>query len=131
MKYSPKQYAQALMELCDNQDPARTAIIIDAWLTLIAERGQVSLLPDIQQEIEAHAHRDEIIASVTTAKPLTKELRQWVHDYLTERSKNKQIKINESINKELLLGLVINYNDKKIDLSLKYILNNLKEEVVN
>lgn len=131
MKYSAKQYAQALLESIADQKDKRVKVICDAWLALIAERGQVSLLPEIQLELDAYTRRDELTASVTTAKPLTKDLQKWVSDYLSDYAQGKKIVINEIIDKELLSGLVIRYDDKKIDFSLKNILNNLKEKIVN
>ena len=69
-----------------------------------------------------------MMASIETAIPLTKEIRQEMLAIIT-RTFNAEIELQEEIIKELIGGFVLRVEDKQLDSSVKGKLGRIKKEL--
>lgn len=68
------------------------------------------------------------IASIETASPLTKEIRQEMLTIIT-RAFNAEIELHEEVQKDLIGGFVLRVEDKQLDSSVKGQLARIKKEL--
>lgn len=129
MKYDAKRYAQALVESCQGKTESEMTVLVNAWLDLIIKQGQKSLLPLITKEVEMLYRADEVDVLIESAKPLDTETRNWLTQYLSTIITGKKLVFQEQANPELLTGYLIKYQDKELNLSLKGILNDLRDQI--
>ena len=73
--------------------------------------------------------KKELKAVLSSAYPLLDESRQLVMEYLKTKTDSKMISLKEEIDEDILGGVVLRYDDKVIDASLKNNLNNLKSNI--
>lgn len=130
MKYDAKRYALALTQLCQDKRETEIKVLIDAWLNLIITQNQKNLLPQIIKELEIIFKSSEIDVEIQSAKKIDEATKVWLHEYLTKTLNNKKVTIKETINAELLAGYLIKYQDKELNLSLKGILTDLREQII-
>lgn len=68
------------------------------------------------------------MASIETANPLTKEIRQEMLTIIT-RAFNAEIELHEEVKKDLIGGFVLRVEDKQLDSSVKGKLARIKKEL--
>ncbi|KAH8914512.1 putative ATP5-F1F0-ATPase complex, OSCP subunit [Atractiella rhizophila] len=103
---------------------------VKRFFDVLSENGR---LGDTEAAIETFqdimvAHRGEVKVTITTAAPLEKDLQTKLETALkgsTEASKAKSVKFTNKVNPALLGGLVIDFGDKTIDLSVASKINKL------
>jgi ATP synthase F1 delta subunit len=91
------------------------------FISVIASKGHISLLKDIQQDYERLVayERNEIRAVVTSADPLTDTQRKNIIDALKKRiGANQSLQVTEKVDPKILGGLVVSIDDKSVDLSV-------------
>lgn len=99
--------------------PKLAAYLIDNRLT-----GQIDeVVGDIAYELSQNG---VVEASVTTARPLTDELRAVVKQYIEQHETAPHIILNESIDPTLLGGIVVETPSSRLDASVATTLKKLK-----
>ncbi len=96
-------------------------------LRLMAQKRRLFVLPALLTELRARIadHKGEVTAEVTSAKALTKTQT----DALTKQLKaqvGKDIKLNETVDKNIIGGLIVKVGSKMIDTSIRSKLNALQ-----
>jgi len=86
---------------------------------------------DIARELDKIYRKEEGVleAEITSANPLKKEIIKILKDYIAEMSGAKKVEVKESVDKNILGGVVIRYEDKIIDGSLRNRLSELKRDL--
>lgn len=132
MKYSPKQYAQTLLEVIENTAPKNTDKVLDNFVVLLAENGDLSKFEDISAEFhKAQLAKKGIKESVlTSAKPLSRNAQKSILDKLNGIVGGK-VELKKEIDESLIGGVLIQMDDQVIDLSTKRTLEDLKKELIN
>jgi F-type H+-transporting ATPase subunit delta len=99
-----------------------------AIFDIITRKNREPLLPAIAKEFHvAYKNFKEIgSASVTTAVPLDKKLRDEIEQIVKKLSDRKQVEIEEKVDPEMIGGFVLNVGDRQIDASIKNKLKALK-----
>jgi F-type H+-transporting ATPase subunit delta len=126
--YSRKKFARALVLMMPNhsvQDIAKAAaqeIITQRWM-----RDIDVILRDVSAELLAE--RKHLNAEVTTAHDISKELRQSITEFLTERYEANNVSILEKVNPSIIGGFLIETPNEQIDASIKTKLTTLKYHV--
>ncbi len=96
------------------------------FLGVVAQNRRLAVLPGIISAFQtiAAAQRGEVTAEVASAHPLDKKQLATLKDKLTARE-GRTIKINSTIDPDLLGGLVVTIGSKRIDGSIRTRLNSL------
>lgn len=131
-KNQAKILARTIYQLIKNQNKAETEKLTLKFVSYLAKHHLIHLTPKILAELEQlHlADANTVVAKVESQNKLSVDLIKTVARILHNKL-DKKIKLDTSINQDLLGGMVIQYDDKIIDLSLKKQLNNLKQQLSN
>ncbi len=130
MKYSSKQYAQALYESLEGTDPKDMDLVLNNFVEVLALNNDVKKF----DEIELEFHKLELekkggkLAEVTSAKPLSKENERDIIHELNKLVKG-DIELKKKIDEKILGGVIIQMDDKRIDASVRGELNKLKKDL--
>lgn len=98
------------------------------FLGVLAQNRRLRSLPDIARAFAAiaAAARGEVTARVTTAHPLTGEQLDALGQRLKERE-GREVKIEASVDPEILGGLVVTIGSRRVDNSIRTRLNSLAQ----
>ena len=103
-----------------------------AFFDIITRKNRADLLPEIATEF--HKQYNILsgiqVAQITTASPLTSEMREEFISLIKRISDKEKIQLQEKLNKDIIGGFVLTVGDKQIDDSLKSKLNQLRRELV-
>lgn len=99
-------------------------------LLLLIDHGRVPYLGEIADDFDALMldFHELAVVSVTTAVPLTESQQERLRTAL-ERRLHRTVRIREFIDRDILGGVVVQYGDTRIDNSVKYRLDALKERL--
>lgn len=94
--------------------------VLSNVLGLMAEKRRLFVLPQLIEQLRAMIadHKGEVTAEVTTAKALTKIQSDKLAKTLATRV-GKDVKINATVDKSLVGGLVVKVGSKMIDTSIR------------
>ena len=129
-KNQAKILAQAIYDLVAKAETAEPAIA--SFIAYLQRRRWNYLLPEILTELEIlHNQANNTLAvKIESANEISSSLNHDITEQLT-RKLGQKIKTKNSINQDLLGGLLISYRDKIIDLSLRRQIINLKKQLIN
>ena len=104
--------------------------LTEAYVQLITAKKREVYLPEIAQEfLEQYRSNKQILtAVVTTANGIDEATRKQILD-LVKGTGNKDVVLEEKINKDIIGGFIIRIGDKQIDASIARKLNNLKRDL--
>jgi F-type H+-transporting ATPase subunit delta len=128
-KDQAKILAKAIYQAMQDKDNKE---IIANFSSYLKDHRLVYLIPVILKELEKInlIATDHIAASVTSKDELDNKEVNKIKNIIEERSKKKVI-IKQELDQNILGGVVIKYQDKLLDLSLKKQLNNLSKQLSN
>ncbi|MBD1397251.1 ATP synthase F1 subunit delta [Pontibacter sp. JH31] len=100
-----------------------------AFFKIVAQKGRESVLEFIAPEFtkQYNLYKGITTASVTTAMPLTEELRNELGQRLVAQTGQK-VELEEKIDPSLIGGFVLRVGDQQIDSSVKYNLSKLRNK---
>jgi F-type H+-transporting ATPase subunit delta len=127
-KISAKKYAISLYESLEEAPEKEVHELIKDFIKLLIRKNQINLIGKILLEFEKHWNEKEGIkkVEVTTSQPLlhkkiiTDELKKYLQ---------KTIELEEKVDKEIIGGLIIKYDDILIDGSVKKRLAILRQKL--
>ena len=132
MKNTPKQYANALIEVLEQTNPKDQDMVLDNFVKVLAENNDLRLFEEIADEF----HKQELARKgikqieVTSAHPINKANEQEIIHELNKLVKGNY-ELKKEIDEKLIGGVVIRMDDQMIDASVKNSLEELKEELSN
>ena len=130
MKFTAKDYAQALMDSLEDTDPKHTNLILDNFVAALVENNDIRLF----DEISAEFHKLDLAkkgikqVEITSAKPLDKKNEHEILEELNKLVKGK-VEIKKKVDEQLIGGVVIQMEDQLLDASVKNNLDQLKKEL--
>ena len=100
------------------------------FVNLLAENNRLELLPAIQALFEEYRSDAEgsVEASVVSATELSDEQTQKIADSLSKRL-NRTVRVNSTVDPELIAGAIIRAGDLVIDGSVRGKLQGLKQNI--
>lgn len=126
MKFSPEQYARALHEALLETKPAEHDKILDRFVAILKEKGDLGLYPEIDKAFRQQQlrHTGAAPAEITTAREtkLSPALLETLNKVVGGKLEVKQ-KVDES----LIGGVVVRSDELLLDASLKSELESLSE----
>lgn len=131
MKVTNKQYATALFELVQDKKDKDLELVLSNFIKLLIERNDHFKINRIILEFETLWHKQHSIVKleVESARKLSEELLDDLVKKIKELTKSSEIILSQAINKDLIAGAVLKYNDTILDLSLRTRLRKLKESL--
>lgn len=123
---SRRQLAKVIVaKMNDKASSATLPQSVAAFLVLHDMADQLDLLiKDIAKELH-HAYKI-LEVEVTSAKPLTDNIRRELRSVLTNQTEATRVNLHERIDESLLGGLVAKTSEMELDLSIRSKLNKLK-----
>ena len=133
MKIASKQYARALYELTIEAKKNELDGLIISFAKFLVQNNDLFKIDSIVDEFNDifQAASGEIKVELTSAKQLPEEIKNKLKEYLIKRTGSKEINLLEKIEKDIIGGFILRYNDLVIDGSLKNNLSNFKKQLSN
>lgn len=100
---------------------------VERLVAILAERGKSELIPEIQSLLEDMVRRaeSEVDAEVIVATEMEATLQDKLADALAA-STGRKVRLNFSVDKGILGGMIVRLGDRKIDYSLRTRLDGLR-----
>ena len=130
MKFSAKQYAEALYDSLEGTNPQDLDLVLNNFVEVLATNNDIKLFPEIENEFHKLELEKKGVkqVEVTTSHPLTKENERNIIEELNKLVKG-DVELKKKIDERILGGVVIRMDDQMIDASVQNELNNLKQEL--
>ena len=141
MKISPKKYAIALADVANKAGKGEhaltpleasplTGLIAEKFFKLLLKRNALSLLPLIVVELEKYLDQQDgqIKAELFTAHQASQTITDELRQFLADKSKEKVV-LRKHIDKDLLGGFVLKWQDFLLDVSVKAELGRLNRQL--
>jgi len=128
MKISAKQYARGLYEAVQEKKDGEVKGVLKKFIEVLVKNNDFKKAKDVIRNLDKIFREEEGIleAEIVVASPLKKEMVKIVKDYVTDMSGAKKVEVAERVDKSILGGVIIKYEDKIVDGSLKSKLSRLK-----
>jgi len=132
MKITSKQYAISLFEsVKGKKDKEASAAVKKFFDVLVANNQTGQMNKIIDQFLKMWNTENGIVESeFFSAQGLDKETVKLLTGYIAKHTGAKQVIVSQKVDKDILGGVVIKYEDQILDGSLKTRLKNLKEQMV-
>lgn len=132
MKIPSKIYAQAILEGAHGKNNSQVIDFVKKIVSVLAKNH------DLSQEKSIISHfskiwNDEsgiVEASVSTAKKIDEKSLAMVKKHIKDDTGAKEVIISEKIDKSIIGGVVLEYDNKVFDNSLRTKINNLKRIMI-
>lgn len=100
------------------------------FLNVLCDNGRINRFAAIADEFKKmyNGHNGIIEVVCTTTEPLSESLREKLVQKLSKVS-GKKIVLIEKTDKSIIGGIVLNYNNTKIDASIKNRLDNMRQQI--
>ena len=130
MKFTAKQYAQALMDSLTDTDPKHIDLILDNFVFVLVENNALRMYDEIAEEFHKLELEKKGIkqVEVTSAHPINHENEKDILHELNKLAKN-HYEIKKKVDESLIGGVVIRMEDQVLDASVKNNLEQLKKEL--
>ncbi|MCB9802436.1 ATP synthase F1 subunit delta [Candidatus Nomurabacteria bacterium] len=124
--------AQSIYQAIEEAKGKKTEQVVDNFLVYLREHHLLNLLPLILAELKNIRNQELGIVSVKvkSAHDLSKETMKDLEKFIFKRL-DKKVELEIEEEKSLLGGVVLSFQDKQIDLSLKNRLNHLFKKLSN
>jgi F-type H+-transporting ATPase subunit delta len=121
MKISPKKYAQALYEAVEGKDKEGVKKTLDNLVNLLIENRDVAKADKVIEHFgQIWNDKNQIVeAKATTSAEIDQPTLDIIRDYIKDLSQAENIELKNDVDKEILGGTVIRYEDKLVDASLR------------
>ena len=131
-RFSSKKYAQALMAVFNDEKSPEIKIVAANFLQLLKKNNDSAKLSAILEQLQTLQNIEQGIlpVKIASAAPLSDEAQTWLTTKLQHHTSAKTFVIDKVVEPELLGGVVISYQDKVLDGSLAYHLQQLKQQLV-
>lgn len=131
MKYTVKQYAEALYLAVSESSPSDQDRVLDNFVRLLKENNDLSKIEEIEKEflqIDMNT-RGVKLAEVISARELSMSQEEKIISELNAYVGTK-VEIKKKIDEDLIGGVLIKIGDEQIDASIKGNLMNLKNKLI-
>ena len=130
MKFSPKQYAQALFDAISHTQSKDHDRVLDNFVQILAANNDLRMFDLISEEFENVRLKSEgkIKATVSSARKMDEATNKQVVELLNKTVKSN-VEITNKIDEKLVGGFVVRMEDTVIDASIKRQINELKNNL--
>lgn len=131
MKISSKQYALSLYELTVEKNETAVSDVLKNFVDFIIKNNDYGRINEIVSEFSKiwDENNGNLSVNLTSAHKLEDETKNIIINYLENKTGFSNINFTESIEADIMGGVILRYGDKIIDGSIKNNLNNLKNKI--
>ncbi len=121
MKASPKQYATALYEIVESSSEKETEALARKFAEVVFKQGDASKTDDILRQFEKiwNDKNNIVEVEITSTHKIGEKEVEKIKKYIKTKNSAEKVEVKEVINKKVLGGVVIKYNDYIIDFGIK------------
>ena len=132
MKIFAKQYAKSLYETVWDKNDSQIKGAINNFFSILIQNNDMAKAEEVIVEFEKIWNMEQgiIEAKVVSAKELDNDIIKLLNNYIAELSGAREVSLNQEVNKNILGGVIIKYEDKILDGSLRARLSGLKTEMI-
>lgn len=132
MRISPKQYAEALLATVGGKKTGEIKEALKRFIEILCNNNDISKIGKILEKFNKiwNEKRGIVEAEIISAKELDKEILKLINGFIAKLSGAKEVIIDKKVDKSILGGVVIKYNDIVVDGSLRNKLNELKSKII-
>jgi F-type H+-transporting ATPase subunit delta len=132
MKITPKQYAESLYQSVYSKKDSQIKGILDNFVKLLIDNNDISKIDKIIGQFKKIWNREEGIveAEAVSARELDKKIVKLLNVYIVQLSGARKVLLKQKVDKNILGGVIIKYEDKILDGSLKMKLNELRSKMI-
>ncbi len=129
---SPQVLEKKKKELLHSAFKTSVSPALFSFLMLVVEKHRIGYILSMAEEFQRLVKEDQGIVEVRliTAHPADRDLVEQIRQEL-EKSSGKKVEIKLETDAHLIGGIVVIFGDKIIDRSIRYQLNQLKEQMVS
>lgn len=131
MKFATTSYAKALYEAAAGKTKTEVKELVDNFLMTLKEKNALSKATEVMAEIERIDDQTEgiIRARITSAHRLEETILHKFEKMIRQRTDAKAVVWEKEIDKDLLGGVVIQYGDTIMDMSLANTVQDLANDI--
>lgn len=120
MKITSGQYAKALIDALEESAPDEQGAVVDRFLALLIKNNAVRQTGEILASIEKENKKEKGVEDigVVTAFPLAEDVRGKIMKKM-EKLTGRKVVLNEVLDRSIIGGVVIKFNDNLFDASIK------------
>ena len=133
MNITPQKYAQGLYELTKNNDNQNEVnLILRKFVSVLNSNRDLLKIDLILEHFEKKYNKEAGILNVKVFSKfdLNDEIVGELKEYISQKTGFKNVNIKIEIDKSILGGIIIKYNDQVLDMSLNNTLKQLKRKMV-
>lgn len=133
MKISARQYAESLYQSVRDRSEAELSGILKKFALIVGQNRDQAKLGEIVRIFQTIWNREEgeIFAFLESARPLESSSSDYLVEYLKRRTGAKKINLLPKLDKTLIGGFILKYNNRIIDGSVRSSLGALKHKISN
>ncbi|MFC0774102.1 ATP synthase F1 subunit delta [Terrimonas alba] len=130
---SPVVKSDTKKKIVEAVTKGRISEITAAFNSLLINKGRESNLPEITTAFisQYKEHKDIHPVKLTTAVPLTDEVRRVIADQVRKASGYDNIELEEKVDQDIIGGFVLQVGDKLVDASIAYDLKTIARQFEN
>jgi F-type H+-transporting ATPase subunit delta len=108
----------------------KLGIILSSFIRLLVKKGREFYLPEIITSFikQYKDHKGIHIVLLTTAVPLTEDIKSVIVHKISESAHLKEVELNTKVNPDIIGGFIIEVDGQLIDASILYDLNAIKKQ---
>lgn len=128
MKISQKQYAQALYELVNGKSEQEIISVIEKFVKVLINNNDTGKINKIVSSFsDIWNEKNGIVeAEIVSARKLDDQIVKLLNGYIVRLLDVNEVVLRPQIDADILGGVVVRYNDKLLDNSLKTRINKMK-----
>ena len=132
MKITPKQYSESLYQVVQNKKDSEIKDVIKNFVKVLISNNNISKADEIIKQFVKVWNREQGIveAEIASARELDKKIVKLLNDYIVKLSGAEKVLVKQKVDKDILGGVVIKYEDNVLDGSLRMRLGELRSEMV-
>jgi len=132
MKITPKQYAQSLYQAACGKKQSDVKGVIENFVKVLINNNYIAKADQIIKQFKKIWNKEQGIvkAEVISARKLDIKITKLLNNYIAKLSGAKTIDLRQEVDKSILGGVVIKYEDKVLDGGLKTRLTDIKNKMI-
>jgi len=131
MKISARQYAESLAQSISSKSKSEMAVILDNFAKIMMENRDLNRLDEVLAAFSKiwDKNQGELAVEFTGARTISEKTKKEIEEYLKLKTGAQKIVLTEKTDENILGGIILRYEDKVINASLKQSLQDLKNEM--
>ncbi|MFA5109069.1 MAG: ATP synthase F1 subunit delta [Patescibacteria group bacterium] len=131
MKISAQQYARGLYDSLSGKTEKEIKAVLKNFAAVLGRKRELNRATEIITAFLELWNREhgELAAKLISARELGPTARELVVDYLKSRTGAKKINLEEELDKNLIGGFILRYDNKVVDGSLRNGLAELGDKI--